>query len=154
MNTIERVNEIAASVAQQHGLFLIDTVLRGDNRKRIVEIYIDGRLPVSAETCALISREIGDELEASDVFSSGYRLEVSSPGVDRPLKYLEQYHKHINRKFEIEYASQPEQQESEPETLTGKLASVNGEELTFIADNKETTINYNTIKSAKVLISF
>ena len=78
-----------------------------------------------------------------------YRLDVSSPGTDKPLKFLSQFPKHINRKFEVSYTSN-----DETKKLSGKLIKVEGDTLVFLSNQNEISINFNNIKKAKVIVSF
>lgn len=146
---LKDINNAAAAAAEKCGFLLVDTVLKGDSRMHIVQIFIDNKTGVTTEDCKLMSSEVADIIESSALIKSSYRLEISSPGVDRPLKYLEQYHKHVNRKFEIEFG-----EAGQTSTVTGKLLNVDGEDLTFLTDGGEVVINFNKIKAAKVLISF
>lgn len=145
----ENIIRISNEIAEKLGYFVIDIVYRGDNRKRIIEIYVDAEKNVTADDLAEISREINSVLEEENFIKDSYRLEVSTPGVDRPLKFLKQYPKHINRKFEITYKTGDELR-----TLMGKLLSIEREELTFLSEGKNILIEFKNIASAKVLISF
>lgn len=146
----ENIQKIISDITGKNGFYLIDLVVRGISRNRVIEVYIDGEKDVTAEDCAKMSREIELQLEKLIVLEPSYRLEVSSPGIDRPLKYLKQYSKNINRKFGITYLSG-----NNVKTIIGKLLKIEGENLVFLTnDKKETKINFNDIKKAKVLISF
>ncbi len=146
----ENISKIAAGKSEDYGFFLVDIIFRGNPNNRMIEIFIDGEKNVSADDCAEVSREIEEQIESLGLIDSSYRLEVSSPGVDRPLKYLKQYPKHINRKFEISYKPN-----DETKKLVGKLLRIEGENLVFQSDQKnEIIINFNNIKKAKVLVSF
>ncbi|HED06427.1 MAG TPA: hypothetical protein ENI61_07065 [Ignavibacteria bacterium] len=146
----ENIRKIVNNITDKNGFYLIDLIIRGIPRNRVIEVYIDGEKDVTAENCAKVSREIELQLEKLIVLEPSYRLEVSSPGIDRPLKYLKQYPKNINRKFGITYLS-----ENNVKTIIGKLLKIEGESLVFLTnDKKETKINFNNIKKAKVLISF
>jgi len=146
----ENITKIASEKSEENGFFLVDIIFRGNPKSRIIEIFIDGEKNVSADDCAKVSREIDEQVEKLGLIDSSYRLEVSSPGVDRPLKFLKQYPKHINRKFEISY-----KRNDETKKIIGKLVSIEGEELTFLSDNRnEATINFNNITKAKVIVSF
>jgi ribosome maturation factor RimP len=144
----ENIVKIAEKITSEEGLILVDVLLRGNERNRVIEVFIDGESNVSADDCADISRKLNDILEADRIVTSSYRLDVSSPGTDRPLIYLKQYLKHIDRAFEVTYKS-----EKKKKKLKGKLKSIRGEELTFLTD-REIVINFNDITKAKVLISF
>jgi ribosome maturation factor RimP len=140
-----KFEEIVASL----GFLLIDVVLRGDNHLRIIEVYIDSEKGITVDDCSLVSRALNETIEAENLIDSSYRLDVSSPGVDRPLKFLAQYVKHLNRKFELEY-----KEGDEIKKLISKLIRVDGEQLYFQEKINEFKINYKDIIKAKVLISF
>jgi len=143
-NIIGIVNEITAS----SGFLLVDVVIRGTERERVIEVYIDAEKNISADDCAGISSKMINAFEEKQLITSRYRLDVSSPGVERPLIHLKQFPKHINRKFEVTYNSNGEKKK-----ITGRLKEVDGESLMFFSNN-EIKINFNNIIKAKVLVDF
>ena len=164
MNLFEdNIKEIAGIAAEKYGFFLIDILYRGKKGNRIIEIYIDGETNVSADDCAKVSSEIDIQLENFPDLGSNYRLDISSPGVDRPLKFLKQFPKHINRKFDVEYLFG-----EETKKISGKLIRIDGNDLVFYVNSNqsktqakkleslagENIINFNSIINAKVIVSF
>jgi ribosome maturation factor RimP len=143
----ENIRQIAQQVAEENSLFLIDLIVRGSESSRVIEVFIDGEINISADECALVSKEITKRIDEKELLKS-YRLDVSSPGVDRPLIYLKQYPKHLNRLFEIEFNAS-----GSSSTFKGKLVSIEDEVLTF-QSNKEIKIKFQDIIKAKVLVSF
>lgn len=143
----EYIREISRQVAEQNNLFLIDLIVRGSELSRVIEVFIDGEINITADECALVSREISKQIDEKELLKS-YRLDVSSPGVDRPLIYFKQYPKHLNRLFEIEFKAS-----GESSIFKGKLISIEDEVLTF-QSNKEIKIKFQDIIKAKVLVSF
>ncbi len=149
MDTIkEKILKIIQNSISGTDFLIIDTNIRGDQRKRIIEVFVDSAKNISADDLAELSRNINDVLSEDEEIGN-YRLDVSTPGVDRPLKFIEQYPKNINRNFELEYNFG-----DEIKKLKAKLVSVNGNELTFNDGKNEFLINHNQIIKAKVLISF
>jgi ribosome maturation factor RimP len=144
---IENIRQIAQQVTEQNNLFLIDLIVRGSESSRVIEVFIDGEINITADECALVSREISKQIDEKELLKS-YRLDVSSPGVDRPLIYLKQYPKHLNRLFEIEFDAS-----GISSIFKGKLVSIEDEVLTF-QSNKEIKIKFQDILKAKVLVSF
>ncbi|WP_297839751.1 hypothetical protein [Ignavibacterium sp.] len=144
----EKILKIVQNSISGTEFFLIETNIRGDQRKRIIEVFVDSAKNISADDLAELSRKINDVL-SEDEEVGNYRLDVSTPGVDRPLKFIEQYPKNINRNFELEYNFGDEIKKQK-----AKLVSVNGNELTFYDGKNEFLINHNQIIKAKVLISF
>jgi ribosome maturation factor RimP len=143
----ENIREISRQVAEENNLFLIDLIVRGSESSRVIEVFIDGENNITADECALVSREISKQIDEKELLKS-YRLDVSSPGVDRPLIFLKQYPKHLNRLFEVEFNSS-----GESSIFKGKLISIEDEVLTF-QSNKEIKIKFQDIVKAKVLVSF
>jgi ribosome maturation factor RimP len=151
MNQIlEKIDNIAKNTAENLGFFVVDISVRGDRNKRIIEIYVDGDKSISADDLAEISREIGKKFEEDNQFDFAYRLDVSSPGTDRPLKFLRQYPKHLNRKFDISYKSG-----DDIVSFKGKLTGVEDIILSFYTeDKKEIKLKFDEIIKSKVIISF
>jgi ribosome maturation factor RimP len=145
----ENIIRISSEIAEKLGYFVIEILYRGDNRKRIIEIYVDAEKNINADDLADINREINSVMEEQNLLKDSYRLEVSSPGVDRPLKFFKQFPKHINRNFEIVYKTGEEEKK-----FTGKLISIERDELTYHSNGKDILIKFNQITTAKVLISF
>lgn len=145
----QKIAQIAKDTSERNNLFLIDLILRGNESKRIIEVYIDGEAVVTADTLADLSRKIDDRIYQEELISGSYRLDVSSPGIDRPLKYLQQYIKHIGRKMQVKVNLNGEEKE-----FTGKLLRIEESILFFDIENIESIIKFEQIISAKVIISF
>lgn len=149
MDTIkEKILKIVENSLLGTEFLLIETNIRGDQRKRIIEVFVDSAKNISADDLAELSRKI-NEILSEDEEIGNYRLDVSTPGVERPLRFIEQFPKNINRNFELEYFFG-----NEVMKLKAKLISVNGKELIFNDGKNEFLINHNQIIKAKVLISF
>lgn len=147
INELEIIQKIKVAI-EQLGYFFIDSAFRGDDRNRIIEIYIDNENGILTSDCVDVSRVCGDLIEDENLIESKYRLDVSSPGIDRPLKYIQQYKKHINRNFELEFENQV------AEKFEGKLLAVDNEILKFEINKKIEEVNFNNIRSAKILVRF
>lgn len=146
----ENIAEVISEIVKNENFFLIDLIIRGTSSSPVIEVFIDGEKNISAADCAEVSRKINSEIENKLPVNSNYRLDVSSPGIERPLIYLNQYPKHINRMFEVSYI-----QDDTTKKLTGKLTAVNNSELTFLTKNQQQLIiNFNNIKKAKIILSF
>lgn len=149
MNFInENIAEIAREIVVLNGFFLIDVTFRGTENNKVIEVFIDGERNITAEDCALVSREINSIIDEKQLIKSRYRLDISSPGVDRPLQYLKQFSKHIGRTFDVTFNV-----DGNRKNIKGKLLKIESDNLTF-STGKELEINFNDIIKAKVLISF
>jgi ribosome maturation factor RimP len=80
---------------------LIDFIIKGDARIKYYEIYIDGRNNLSIDELAKVNSDIRDLLESKGLTKGLSNISVSSPGVDRPFKYIWQLYKHVGRTFDV-----------------------------------------------------
>jgi ribosome maturation factor RimP len=91
----------AREQAVRHGAEVIEVVIRGDRSRRVVELYVDTADGVSLDLCQEISKSLKQEIEEKPLIAGSYRLDVSSPGLDRPLKFPWQYRKHRGRTLQV-----------------------------------------------------
>ena len=108
MQPLEHIRAIAERVARSHGLEVWDIVSRRETTGQVVRVFIDRPGPaatpedsVSIEDCELVSREIGTILDVEDPLPFAYTLEVSSPGLDRPLRGEEDFRRFAGRLAKI-----------------------------------------------------
>jgi ribosome maturation factor RimP len=86
-------------LAEDPQYFLVDIKIRPTNN---IKIFLDGDKGISIEKCVAYNRQVYKMIEGSDLFpGDDFSLELSSPGLDEPLKLLRQYHKNIGRKVEV-----------------------------------------------------
>jgi ribosome maturation factor RimP len=98
----QQIVRVMEECARRKGAHLIDFVQRGDRGRQVFEVYIDTEQGTTTELCAEISREITADLDAAKLVTRDYRLEVSSPGIERPLKFPWQYRKHLGRVMQLQ----------------------------------------------------
>lgn len=100
---INKISELTESVLSGTDFFLIDVEIKGGNEP-VVWVYIDAEdRGVTMDECAELSNELSFLMDAHEVFSGTYRLNVSSPGVTRPLADRRQYPKNRGRKSRIKF---------------------------------------------------
>lgn len=82
---IKRLTELITPIIDDRGLELVDIQVAGGSRRPIVRVFIDQESGVTVDDCSAVSRRFGLELDQAEVIETSYTLEVSSPGLDRPL---------------------------------------------------------------------
>jgi len=106
MGKIVEIESLISPVLQHHNVDLVEIVLRGKRNAQVLEIFIDTANGVTTNICAEISREVSRLLDQKNIIFGKYFLVVSSPGIDRPLKTLNQFRKNVGRKIEIQTKDQ------------------------------------------------
>lgn len=152
----ERLAHIAELVlAGKESLFLVDLKVSGKSGPQKVIVLIDGDTGVGIDDCSKVSREMAAIIEEQDLISGKYILEVSSPGVDSPLKLPRQYPQHIGRKLKLNL--------NDGQEIKGMLKEVSESSVSVEKEAKKkdkesraeiVEIPFNNIEKAKVLISF
>jgi len=105
---VERVREAASRVAGTYGLQIFDVQFRREGPGMVLRVRLDRPGPsataedsVSVEDCAQVSRDLGAVLDVEDVVPIAYTLEVSSPGLDRPLRHADDYRRFAGRRAKL-----------------------------------------------------
>ncbi len=129
----QKIRDVSGPLLETHGAFLVDVQVRLERAGVLLQIFVDTDKGITIDQCAQISRELRTFLEGQRTLGdTDFRLEISSPGMDKPLTMLRQYPKNVGRRFSIRFASAPE-----PASLTGVLTQVAGDVLTFQPDGGE-----------------
>ena len=138
-----KIAEIVTPEIEAEKAEIVDIVLKGTKRNYIVVIYIDKLGGVTIDDCTKISRKLMQKTELDDLLGNNYRLEVSSPGIDRPLKTQRDFERHIGRLLEIRF-----QDEGGLHKIEGNLKKVDGEKIKIANEKGEKTIALNSILQA------
>ena len=147
---IDKISDIVTPFLQPAGAFLVSVNIRGERASSIVEIFADTDEGITADQCAAISRSVSQELDKENIIPGRYKLEVSSPGLDRPLLLPRQLKKNTGRQVKIiSRASNPASE------ATGILQEVTDTFLTLLTSDKHTiSIPFADISEAIVLPRF
>lgn len=153
MSVEKRVVELVEEkIADRPDLFLVDVQMHGSG---LLSILVDGDKGIAIADCVAISRHVGFHLEEENAIEQAYNLEVSSPGLDTPLKSQRQYQKNIGRTLSVKL--------SDGSKREGKLLSISEEGITLSENVKEkgkkavlveNFISFDHISETKVLVSF
>ena len=145
---IEQLKEIAKPVVEQEDMFLVDVEVKSASTKEVWVLVDSESGGVNVDTCSKISRELGFLLEEKNLFSGAYRLNVSSPGLARPLSDPRQYRKNSGRRVKVKYKSGDEYLTSEGE-LANVVSGVSFDVITDDGSHKK--IGFSDVVETKVI---
>ncbi len=115
-----------------------------------LRVYIDHPQGVDVDMCADVSRQVSAILDVEDPIAGEYNLEVSSPGLDRPLFTLEQYQLNIGQNISLRLRLAFEGRRK----FTGLLRGVEGEDVVLLVDDEEFLLPVSSIEKANIVPRF
>lgn len=99
----DKLRALIAPVLQNFNVDFIALELKGSKRNLVVRVIVDQDGGITLAACAAISRALSSQLEVADIIPGRYRLDVSSPGVDWPLKTVRDFQRHLGREVSLHY---------------------------------------------------
>jgi ribosome maturation factor RimP len=148
----ELIERELSDYLENAGLFLVDVNVLLNNK---IEIFADGKTNITIDQCAAISRHIENYLESNGYVGDKYTLEVSSPGMDQPLKVTSQFEKQKGKMVDVVLKN--------GNKITGTLSDFNEEKITIteLVKQKDKTeaevqhiLSFLEIKSVKKHFNF
>ena len=148
-NNIETIKNLVMPVLEDAQIYLIDMQLRGGRNNQVLSIYVDTEEGVTLQQIAKVTREIEGLLDLEEPISGKYRLDISSPGIDRPLTEIWQFKKNIGRNLKVQLKID----DTIPEK-TGKLIRVDEDNLWLMQNNQEIRIPMSQIMKAVIQLKW
>jgi ribosome maturation factor RimP len=147
------VHKIIVSTVTSLGYELVTCEWQPIQGRSILRILIDSEKGITVKDCTLVSRKLGAALETENLLTDGYYLEVSSPGLDRPLLNIEHYQRFLGRKVKIKTKQPIENRRN----FVGKLVDVQQNEI-FIelldGHEEKVVILFEKIEKANLVPEF
>lgn len=134
----KKVEELVLPIVEDFRYELVDLELKNEGSGFALRIFIDKPGGITLDDCVAVSREVGAILEVEDPIKSSYRLEVSSPGLDRPLKKREDFERFAGKKVKLKSFSllDPDERGHTRKTFTGTLLGLDGDLVRIEQDDK------------------
>lgn len=150
---LEKVRQVAAPLAAQEGLELVDVEFGGPGGRQTLRLFIDKEGGVSLDDCTSLSRAVSAALDVEDPIDGAYDLEVSSPGLDRPLRTPEHFQKYAGERVKVKtYA--PISETDNRKTFVGTLQGFEAGFVVVDVDGKVFRIPHAQVSKANVEPNF
>ncbi len=154
-NLAEKLKEKLLPLIEEEGLELVNLEFSPGGPKSLLRIYVDRPAGVTIDNCAKLSRKIADFLDIEDLIPHRYNLEVSSPGLDRPLIKKEDFIRKIGEKIKV-FLKEPVEGKLE---LVGEINKFHEETLYLSTkpegvepgENEEKAVPFNKVLKAKII---
>ena len=114
-----------------------------------IRIVVDSEDTITLDDTTALTRRLLKSDEFNDRYPDGCRIEITTPGLDYPLKYAYQFKKNINRKVNIRF-----RKDDKLDEINCKILSADDDTVMVKHRNSDIPISYNQIKDAKLILSF
>lgn len=146
-----KIADLIAPEIDALGYDLVRVHISGNGKYATLQIMAerkDGKGMV-VEDCVAISKRLSEKFDASEDLSGKYDLEVSSPGIDRPLVRLRDYEAYVGHVAKVELA----EAEAGKKRFQGKIVAVDGEKIEFSVDKDSLVVAFTAIEKAKLVLT-
>lgn len=150
-NIANEIEQLVLPITDANNLELVDVEYVKEGGEFFLRIYIDKEGGVSLNECELVTRELNPILDEKDPIKDNYYLEVSSPGLDRPLKKDKDFEKYQGRDVEIKLYKPMDGSKLHEGELVGLTEDKN---IKVIIDNKEVEFDKKDVALIRLAIKF
>lgn len=150
MSRATDLEEMLAPVVQAQGCELWGLEFSVQGRRGLLRLYIDSPVGVTLEDCERVSRQVSAVMDVEDPIASAYTLEVSSPGMDRPLYTREQFLRYVGQRVAVRLRAPYEGRRR----FQGVLNGLEGDDLVLQVDDTEYLLPLEGVDKANVVPVF
>jgi len=145
-----QLEELAETLVASEGMELVDLEYRRQGPRWMLRLFIDKEGGVTIDDCAKISKEFGDLLDVKDIIPQTYVLEVSSPGLNRPLRKKEDFSRFAGRKVQLRLVTPMEGRKK----IVGNLVGIENETVIVAAPEGRYSVALKDIDRANLVYEF
>ncbi len=133
-----QIETLIVPILDDFGYELVDLQYKKEGHSMALCLFIDKPGGITLDDCVTVSREVGAILEIEDPIKAAYRLEVSSPGLDRPLKKPADFERFSGQKIKVKTLRMldPDKRGTSRKTFTGELLGLEGDMIRLELDDK------------------
>jgi len=143
----EKVQAFAETLLPSMGLELVEVQFRLEGHGWVLRLFIDGKEGITVDHCSQVSREVGDFLDVENLIAHAYHLEVSSPGLERPLRSMKDFQTYLGRKAKLKLREDVEGQR----VLIGDIRQAEGETVELVLeDGEKCQVSFEQIRKARL----
>lgn len=144
----QRLASIATPIVAEEGAELVDVEVKGHPGSRVVRLTVDIDGGVDIERCAAVSRRVGAAFDEADAVAGRYTLQVTSPGIDRPLRGERDFTRNVGRHVRVVRRTGDDRTVE----VVGDLVAADSGTVTLDVDGDEVAIRLEDVDHGRVLL--
>jgi ribosome maturation factor RimP len=146
------VQELADRVATGHGVEVLELTLRGRGRGRVLSVILDAEEPVEADVVELVSKDLSRVLDQADPVAGSYTLEVSTPGLTRPLSTRRDFRRQRGHEVSIVRSGSPDTVDGAPSPVQGVVVDADDEAVVLDVGDGQLRVPLSEVVEGKVVL--
>ncbi len=150
MSRVNTIEDILEPAIKAMGFELVACELSQHRHGGVLRVFVDGQNGITLDDCAAISRQISVVLDVEDPIAGRYNLEVSSPGLDRPLTRLEHYMRYIGRRAKLRFRIPRDGQRN----FAGIIVAVKDSVILLELEKSKLEVPFSDIEKANLIADF
>lgn len=143
----ETLRDHLAPVIDAMGYEFVGCELQRAGRHTVLRVYIDSAKGITVDDCSRVSRQVSAMLDVEDPIQGNYSLEISSPGIDRPLFELAHFQKQLGQRVKVRMQVPVNGQRN----FVGIVQKIEGNNIYLLVDGEERVLPFFDIEKAKVV---
>ena len=145
----QKLKEVIEPLSRKLNIHLFDIQIKGDRRQLLVRVIADTDSGITLGECQCLSGEVSDIIFRENLISQAFRLEVSSPGIDKPLQFPYEYRRNIGRNLQVVFDQNGIRKE-----IKGELAAYEEDKIKLKAGKDFIIIAVDEIEKANVKLNW
>lgn len=141
------LKDLLADVVTTMGYEFVGCELQRQGRGSLLRVYIDSENGITVDDCSKVSHQVSAMLDVEDPIQGQYTLEISSPGLDRPLFEIEHFKRFAGNKVKIRVYAPIQNRRN----FVGQLLRVEGMNVHLLVDENEVVVPFSEIEKAKLI---
>ncbi|MEE4245616.1 MAG: ribosome maturation factor RimP [Kangiellaceae bacterium] len=150
MAVIDELNRLVEPAVEAAGFEFVGLEYVVEGRHSVLRVFIDSEEGINVDDCAAASRQISSVLDVEDPITGQYNLEVSSPGMDRPLFKLQHFEQFVGEEVKLRAHAPVDGRRN----FRGILQSVDGNELILLVDGNTYRVSHDNVDKANLVPNF
>ena len=155
-DVVQNIEQLVEPLLSAFGVELVDIEYKKEGRQMVLRLYLDKPGGITLDDCAEVSRELSTILDVEDCIPGEYTLEVSSPGLNRPLKKRTDYERAIGRLVKVKtFAQLPDDKGNLRKTFLGTLQGVDDDAVVvMLTEGQRAVIPFGQVAKANLEFEF
>jgi len=148
-NINEKIYELVRPLCEEDNVLLEEVSLHGGGNNRLIKVIVDTESGITLSQCQNLSKKISDIFFRKDIFQGQYRLEVSSPGTNKPLEKPFEFRRSIGKDLTVTY-----HRNGELQSVSGQLVDYDGKSINLKQKKDIISISLPDVKEAKIKLKW